>query len=459
MTTDPRSPPAGARVGVAWAAWLGGLALALVLGGGWLVRLTRDPFDADELARLLQPLAALGALALALLGRRALLRWGQPVAVATTVALSTTTFALALLGAAAQLLFPPWPARALKGVHPRLLPGTNDWGLRDDAHALTPSPDRARWIIVGDSFVEDGEAPALPRALQAEVGAGVEVVGLGVSATAPDEYAYRLEHVALALGPRRLFVIVYAGNDFVRARTLFTKLGVLAAAPRPSLAQALGLGALEHAWMNRHRPWTLALGDGSVFAAEEAFADAIAAADADEVRRLVVARAPEAARPAIEARLDAARTASVAALLQHPDAGLFRSYYLRYALDAFVHPEIAEDPLEPTVGFVRRAAAAARRAGVPLTIVIMPEAAQVDDRFVELWAPLAELRRYLAPKRRVAEAAAAAWRADGLDVLDLHPILATQRGAYLSLDGHLAAEGQHAVARAIAAHVASTAPR
>jgi hypothetical protein len=141
----------------------------------------------------------------------------------------------------------------------------------------------------------------------------------------------------------------------------------------------------------------------------------------------------------------------VAALLQHPDAGLFRSYYLRYALDAFVHPEIAEDPLEPTVGFVRRAAAAARRAGVPLTIVIIPEAAQVDDRFVELWAPLAELRGYLAPKRRVAEAAAAAWRADGLDVLDLHPILAPQRGAYLSLDGHLAAEGQHAVARAIAA--------
>lgn len=448
------TPPA---VLVAWGAWLGGLACALALGGGWVVRVGLDPFDPDELARVTQPAAVLAAIVCAALGRRALLRQGQPVVIATTVVAMTSALALVLLGVAAQLLLPPWPARALKGLDPRLLPDTNPWGLRDEPHALEPSPDRARWILVGDSFVEDGEAPALPRALQAEVGPAIEVVGLGVSATAPDEYAYRLEHVALALGPSRLFVVVYAGNDFVRARTLPTKLGVIAAAPRPSLASVVGLGALEHAWMNRYRPWPLALGDGSVFAAEKAFADALTHADAAEVRRLVVGRAVEAARAAVEARLDAARTASVAALLQHPDAGLFRSYYLRYALEAFTQPEIAEDPLEPTVSFVRRAAAAARRAGVPLTIVVMPEAAQVDDRFVDLWAPLAALRPYLAPKRRVAEAAAAAWRADGLDVLDLHPILAGRRGLYLSLDGHLAAEGQRTVARAIAAHVAAAA--
>jgi hypothetical protein len=88
-----------------------------------------------------------------------------------------------------------------------------------------------------------------------------------------------------------------------------------------------------------------------------------------------------------------------------------------------------------------------------LTIVVIPEAFQVDDRMREQWLPLADMRRCTVPCRDAAQGFIGRARADSLDVVDLHDVLQRTRGTYLNLDGHWSSDGVKLVAGVLAKHL------
>ena len=95
--------------------------------------------------------------------------------------------------------------------------------MADRERTLTkPSDVRFRSILIGDSFIENALARyKLPEVVEHRLAlagrSDIEAVNLGVSATNPRSYFYRLRDVALSMSPDALFVFFFSGNDFVQS--------------------------------------------------------------------------------------------------------------------------------------------------------------------------------------------------------------------------------------------------
>ncbi|SJZ41917.1 hypothetical protein SAMN02745126_00978 [Enhydrobacter aerosaccus] len=156
---------------------------------------------------------------------------------AVVYGLILTVVTLAGIEALASFYVPAWPARALRTIPPVNMDTTmkaltdkpwmgkpfNSWGMNDREHSLAKPADVSfRSVFVGDSFVEFALNPqTLPAAVEeraTEHGVkGFEAVNLGISATNPRSYYYRMRDVALALSPDALLVFFFSGNDFMGA--------------------------------------------------------------------------------------------------------------------------------------------------------------------------------------------------------------------------------------------------
>ena len=165
---------------------------------------------------------------------------------------------------------PTWPARELRPVevplsqpssasnapNPRLT--YNSWLMRDwERTVAKPSTVDFRTVLIGDSFLEGG---FVSRPLPAQVEeywpktsrpGSFEAINLGVSATDPNNYYYRIKNVALALQPDAMVVVFYSGNDFVHTgHSPWTPPPFLAERPLPSW---LGMVAPRLTWLTVNR--------------------------------------------------------------------------------------------------------------------------------------------------------------------------------------------------------------
>ena len=112
-----------------------------------------------------------------------------------------------------RLLRPPFKNQ------PWLADPDNSWGMRDIERTVAKAPGTRRAIFVGDSFVESrftplslaGGGAAAPSRRRERI----EAVNLGVAATDPRSYYYRIRDVALELQPDAVLLFIYAGNDFM----------------------------------------------------------------------------------------------------------------------------------------------------------------------------------------------------------------------------------------------------
>jgi hypothetical protein len=131
------------------------------------------------------------------------------------------------LEAIASFFVPPWPSRILRPIV--LDTGAdassyNSWGMRDRERSIVrPRGIRLRSVFVGDSFLEGGYTHApLPARIEARLAAAghndIEAINLGVSATGPRQYYYRIKRVALKLEPDVVLMMFYSGNDFIHER-------------------------------------------------------------------------------------------------------------------------------------------------------------------------------------------------------------------------------------------------
>lgn len=131
-----------------------------------------------------------------------------------------------------SFVVPSWPARELRPIEvsnaavARTVTGTqpvptyNSWGMRDREHPLQKPAATFRTVLVGDSFlegafVEKSVGMRMEALWQSEGYRDREVTSLGISATAPPHYYYRIRNIALTLQPDTLVLMFFSGNDFM----------------------------------------------------------------------------------------------------------------------------------------------------------------------------------------------------------------------------------------------------
>lgn len=460
--------------------WLTALCLACALGslllaGGIAIRLADPSFPVRPATipgdALLAGLAGAGALAVAAFAiRRAKRLFFHYLVLFSLLGVVTVGAGEGV----ARFYAPPWPARALHGIapavsgpwasrstwHPEAI-GVNSWGERDNERTIAPPAGRRRIVFIGDSLLEESSVVPLPLAVERALGrADLETVNLAVSATAPDEYFWRLRSVGFELRPAHVVVVVYAGNDFGPGPTLPTLAGISAPEPKPSVLASLGLSGLNHFAAGSRRPlMRIWRGSGDLQRQEEEVHALIRGTDDAGMPGLLAEVVDPPLRPALVAHLESGDRRAFYAGLREPDAGLYRSYYLVNALNQI--PPLFAGPPAADPGWVRyvlslivRMDADCRGRGVAFTLAIAPEASQVDPRFAGYWGSISRLPESKSSttvmSRQLAEGAAAR----GIAVVDLGDVLRGVGGAYYNLDGHWSEIGVGVAAGALARHLA-----
>jgi hypothetical protein len=390
----------------------------------------------------------------------------------------------------ASFLAPSWPAYDLRPIEasaapisqiralastPDLIPSYNSWGLRDKERSFTWPPDvHFRSVLIGDSFLEGifvrSPLNQLVERDWAEQGTrDSEAINLGVSATGPAQYYYRIQTVALKLRPDAILELFYSGNDFVPEKhSSWSPPPLVAERPLPSL-----LGAVAP-----HLDWLI-------------------------VNRLGLSEFGRSLKP-ISNELDILN--DVMKKPRHERTGLLADYFrknyfpdksretIREILgrggDAFWVPfeygnqdpeflegwllssmidwetgtwQVARDEseadrmvsapeIESTLSWLLAADRLATSKGVKFLFAVAPMAS-VDPRYAEFWRPWPRfysinLAREAARRRLLAEL-----RKRGLQPIDLEDNLRGVSGTYRLSDGHWTELGTSIVARRIAAEL------
>jgi|GEM_PF-300482 len=480
--------PAGPRVKVSPGSALVavGFVLALLattlLLGGWLHLWwgeAEESVAADAGPRqLVGILAAISAFLTLLCGGVSLLRRDERKGIAFATILAALVCGVSLLAVeiAGRTQLPPWPARDLRGVDPALSrqwigmdqddPARqwNSWGQPDAERALRPAEGTFRIAMIGDSFLDESIGTPLPLVAQQLLGRDdIEVLNLGVSATAPDEYYYRLKNVALPLHIDACVICLYTGNDLsAPARTLRSYGGIAAVTPRGSFLSDVGLSGTNFLFTHRRRPvlaaWTSA---GGLGAAEQQLHEQFRQRDDAGAAELLLQQTPIHFMQYADMlqRLNRPEMKPFYEMLRHPDGGRFRSYFLPEAVWSAATGRIPPDDdlnVESTLHWTLQMQRLCEGAGVEMIVAVIPEGFQVDPRMQELWSPLADMRRITNARRQAAATLIETLRSSGVDVLDLFEGLKDIRGTYLNLDGHWSQLGTEQAAREIAGHLRGT---
>jgi hypothetical protein len=337
--------------------------------------------------------------------------------------------------------------------------GFNSWGQRDRERTVHPAAGTYRVAFIGDSFLEESTLPVSLAVEGLLACPDCEIINLGVSASQADEYYYRLRYVALPLGCRHCVVWIFSGNDFVdEPRTLPSDWGFCAVSPRPSLLTLMGCRSLNHVLTNNRRPVILAwFTAGGLAAQESALHARLRRASDAELRQMLlnsIAHSDRSYRN-LKGRLDSPEISRFFEMLRSPDAGKFRSYYLTSGVWSAAAGGGQWDPNPETQAlyWVEEMRKCCEERGVKLTVVVIPEAFQVDRRMRDMWSPLTDMRHLTQPCRQAAERFCAAARALGIDALDLHSAFEEVPGTYLNLDGHWSQTGVELAARTVVEHL------
>jgi hypothetical protein len=449
--------------------YLLGLSIFLFSTGGLLNLVVSDtpgPPNPSESGPLLSALALslVAGVAAATSGIFLFKRDRKRTVFATITLCLSTVVTLSSAEFVARWFVPTWPAIGLHGVPPEVgytawahaenanaQKRLNAWGQRDRPRTIARPPGSYRIAFVGDSFLEESSTIPVSLAVEQKMSRrDVEVLNLGISASDPDEYFYRVRNIAVPLQIDHCVLFVFAGNDFaVRERTLDSYAGIVAVYPRDSLFSTIRLRALNYLLTNDSRPvlraWFAA---GSLHERESRLGRTLAEASDQELRNKLYSfdyppNRSQQQNKNLAARLNGPGMAAFFDILRHPDKNLFRSYYLSTALwSASVGdgqwPPLSEDN---ALYWVTKTRDLCHENNIAFTLVVIPEAFQVDSRMCEQWQPLTNMRQLTAPARTAARRLVVRARRANIRTIDLHKDLERVPGAYLNLDGHWSDKG------------------
>jgi hypothetical protein len=386
----------------------------------------------------------------------------------------------------ASFLAPPWPARDLRPVSaealktqissafidmPQLVPVFNDWGMRDQPRTFARPPDvKFRSVMVGDSFLEGlmltSPMPARVQTLLRDGGhADMEAINLGVTATGPRQYYYRIGKVVTELKPDVIVVIVYAGNDFVPVGLERYSLPPwIAELPMPSV---LGTVAPRTAWLLVNRLGLSELGRGN-----RAIADEFALLN-EWARKPPAERLDYFVRHMRTHYYPNVDEATVREILSRGGDRLWTAFRPRPADREFVQgwllgsmidwetgkwevPRNAEEAdqrsaptVEETLSWLVGANELARDMGARLVVALAPTGV-VDPDYVEFWRPWSRYFSYNLSADARHRRLAGELNKRGLSVVDLRDTLNGVAGTYRLTDGHWTEKGTDIVAQRLA---------
>jgi hypothetical protein len=360
---------------------------------------------------------------------------------------------------------------------PGAIPHYNSWGLKDQERSIErPAGVHFRSVFVGDSFLEAPFALTPLSEMVADDWAkhgirDIEAINLGVSATSPIQYYYRIKSVALKLKPDAMLELFYTGNDFVyRGRSKWSIPPVVAERPEPSLLGAVAphldwlivnrLGLSEFGRNNKPIPDEF---DTLNAIAKKPLAER-AGLLADHYKKYYY---PNISKAALEEVLGRGGAAFWAPFERTDDKreylmGWLPAIVIDYEL---IHPEWpapmtdAEadrlvDPAEidATASWLVGAERLAAANGVKFLLAIAPMAS-VDPDYAAYWKPWP---RFYSQNRRdeaTRKALIAELNKRGLHPIDLAEDLQGVRGTYRVTDGHWTELGTQIAAKRVASQL------
>jgi len=393
--------------------------------------------------------------------------------------------AVALAGTefVASFLVPSWPARDLRPISaealgrnvatffaktPELIPHYNDWAVRDRPRSFArPTDIRFRSVLVGDSFLEGYYLPSpiseLIERRWAEKGrADTEAINLGIAATGPRQYYYRIKDVALRLHPDAIVVFVYAGNDFIPTRLGdFAIPALVEERPVPSI---LGTVAPRTDWLAVNRLGLSEVGRGNKdipgeFALLNEWAEQPSAERTERVaRHMKTYYFPKTSEDTIREILSRGGERFRAAVAQRSVdrefvAGWLLSGLIDWETGQWEVPRDAKDAdrlvdatlVDQTLSWLVGAEQLATAHGIKLFVALAPVGI-VDPDYVEFWRPWPRYFSYTLTSDARHKRLAAELRRRGLQVIDLRQDLDGARGSYRLTDGHWTELGTEIVA-------------
>jgi hypothetical protein len=388
----------------------------------------------------------------------------------------------------ASFLMPTWPTYELRPIvasaakvrqiktlakTPNAIPNYNSWGLKDQERSIErPADVHFRSVFVGDSFLE-GSFSLTPLSEMvandwAEHGIrDSEAINLGVSATGPPQYYYRIKSVALKLKPDAVLELFYSGNDFVqRGLSSWSIPPIVAERPEPSL---LGAVAPHLDWLIVNRLGLSEFGrDNKSVPNEFDTLNAIAKKPLAERAGLLADHFkkyyfPDVSKAKLEEILGRGGAAFWAPF-EHTDdkREYLMGWLLALVIDWELHPtwdapmtdaeaDRMVDPAEvdATASWLVGAEKLAAANGVKFLLAIAPMAS-VDPGYAAYWKPwprfYSQNRRHEATRR----ALIAELNKRGLHLIDLAQDLQGVPGTYRVTDGHWTELGTSIVAKRVA---------
>jgi hypothetical protein len=372
-----------------------------------------------------------------------------------------------------SFLVPSWPARDLRPISavalgknvstvfadsPGLVPHYNDWGVRDRPRTIErPADVRYRSVLVGDSFLEGYYIPApiselIERRWASEGHADAEAINLGIAATGPRQYYYRIKRVALALKPDAIVIFVYAGNDFIPVR--FGDFAMPALAEELPVPSILGTIAPRTDWLVSNRLGLSEVGRSNkdIPGENELLADwaekptpELTARVARHMRqyyypkvsedtiREILARGGEPMRAALAQRKADYQTLAgwlISGIIDW-ETGTWPIPHDAQEADRMIDPTVVDQTLSWLVG----AEELAKAHGVKLFVALAPVGIG-DPDYVAFWKPWPRYLSFSLSADARHKRLAAALRQRGMQVIDLREALEGVRGTYRLTDGH-----------------------
>lgn len=386
----------------------------------------------------------------------------------------------------ASFLAPTWPARDLRPVSaealkerissafvdmPQLVPVYNDWGMRDRPRSFErPANVTFRSVLVGDSFLEGlmltSPMPARIEALWRDSGfADMEAINLGVTATGPQQYYYRIREVVSRLKPDVIVVVVYAGNDFVSTRLEpYAFPPWMAELPMPSI---LAMVAPRTDWLLVNRLGLSELGRGNraipdEFALLNEWARKPPAERLDYfVRHMRTHYYPNVDEATVREILSRGGDRLWTAFRPRPaDREFVQGWLLGSMIDwetgKWEVPRTAEEAdqrsapmVEETLTWLLGANELANEMGAELVVALAPSGV-VDPDYVEFWRPWSRYFSYNLSSDARHRRLAGELNKRGLAVVDLRDTLDGVAGTYRLTDGHWTEKATDIVAQRLA---------
>jgi hypothetical protein len=388
---------------------------------------------------------------------------------------------LAGLEVVSSFVVPSWPARELRPIEalnlPTLailtgshaVPHYNSWGLNDRERSLQkPAGTAFRTVMVGDSFLEGPfvSRPVGARVeglLQAQGDRGMEVVNLGISATGPPQYYYRIRNVALSLQPDAVVLLFFSGNDFVSDTLSWSNVPPpIAERPRPSW---LGAVAPRLTWLVVNRLGLSEFGRGNAEGVDMV-REIIKLPPAERVDAMVryvkTYHYPEKDERVMREILSRGGDRFWAAF-EHRDRdqeylqGWWMANMVDWETGTWSTPltkeefdrSVRQEEIDSTMSWLVGARDLARERGVKFMVALAPVPV-VDPIYAEFWRPWPRYRSFPMLREAWHRALRKELEAKAVPTVDLQDDLNGVPGAYRISDGHWTELGTDIAAKRLA---------